>query len=85
MFFFSASPSTYNTIMPPTKTNLNASESESSRPRNVSTQKKSKPYKQRKIPKALDNVASNMSPDAFNLLTSRIAFMYLRSQVRGFY
>ena len=51
-FFFSISPSTYNTIMSPTKMNLNTSES--SRPRKVSTLKKSKAFKQRKIPKALE-------------------------------
>ena len=51
----------------------------------VSTQKKGKAFKQRKIPKTLDCVASNISPGEFNLLTSRIAYMYIRSQVRQFY
>ena len=72
--------------MSPTK-NLSVTASESSRPRKISTQKKSKAFKQRKIPKALDKVVSNISPTSivFNLLTSRIAFMYLRSQVGRFH
>ena len=36
----------------------------------VSTRKKSKVFKQRKILKALDHVASNFSPGVFNLLTT---------------
>ena len=67
MFVFSASPSTYDTIMSPTNLKMNAPES--SRPRKVSTQKIKKPYKQRKIPKVLDKVASNIFPLVFNLLT----------------
>lgn len=65
--------------MSPTKTN--ASES-ISRPRRVSTptRKQRKRYKQKKIPKSLNGVASDISPRIFNWLTSRIASMYLRSQ-----
>lgn len=62
---------------------------ESSRPRKVSTQtvtrKQRKAFKQRKIPKALEKVASNISPCYLIMLTSLIAFIYLRSQDGRFY
>ena len=63
------------------------SASESSRPRKVLTQtrKQKKAFKQRKIPKALEKVVSNISPSLFNLLTSLVAFIYLRGQDGRFY
>ena len=77
-FFFSISPSTYNTIMSPTKMNLNTSES--SRPRKVSTLKKSKAFKQRKIPKALEKW------HVISLLVYLIAYhtysLYVRTEPR---
>lgn len=75
--------------MSPTKTNASESSSGlSMRPRKVSTQKQRKAFKfkQRKIPKVLNKVASNISPCVYNLLTSHIlAFMFLRSQDERFY
>lgn len=74
-FIFSSPPSTYDSdtiTMSPTK--------KSSRPRKVSAQKKKKSFKQRKIPKPLYGVASDISSRIFNLLTNRIlAIMLLRS------
>lgn len=77
----------YDTIMSPSKIQMNTSES--NRPRKTSTHRRNerpqKPIKQRKIPKPLHGVASNISLRVFNLLTSRIASIYLRSQVERFY
>ena len=75
--------STYDTSMSLIKRNA----SESSRSRQVSTQTpkqrkgSTQTRKQRKFPKALIGVASNISPRLFNLLTSLLAFTYVRSQV----
>ena len=77
-FVFSL-PLTYNTITSPTKKSML-----SNRPRKTSTKKQKRPFKHRKIPKALNGVASNIPPRIFNLLTSHLACMSLRSQAQRF-
>ena len=81
----------YDTItMTPTKMNTSESSTGTGRTRKSSTQRQSprtpKPFKQRKIPKTLHGVASNISLREFiKFLTSPIACRNLRSQVGRFH
>ena len=81
----------YDTItMTPTKMNTSESSTGTGRTRKSSTQRQSprtpKPFKQRKIPKTLHGVASNISlPEFIKFLTSPIACRNLRSQVGRFH